>query len=99
MEWFLAVLAIAILLLTHWNGSLSTNVHHTDQELRLASILNRIEGVGRVEVMISGESEEAGVLIVAEGANDAVACLRLEYAVQTLLGTEISRIEIVPYQN
>ena len=96
IEWCLAVLAIAILILTQWNGSPSAIVQ-TQQEQRLSAILNRIEGAGRVEVMIS-ESAQEGVLIVAEGADDLGVCLHLQYAVQTLLGTEASRIEIVPHQ-
>ena len=79
IEWFLAILAIAVLL------------------LRLSAILSRIEGAGSVEAMIS-EDGSNGVLIVAEGADDLGVCLHLQYAVQTLLGTESSRIEIVPYQ-
>ncbi len=97
IEWFLAILAIAVLLLTQLNGSSTERIAQTDQELRLSAILSRIEGAGSVEVMIS-EDGSNGVLIVAEGADDLGVCLHLQYAVQTLLGTESSRIEIVPYQ-
>ena len=97
IEWFLALLAIALLILTQWNGASSTDLARTEQEQRISSILHRIEGVGEVEVMISEESGE-GVLVVAEGANDLTVCLRLQYAIQTLLGTDAVRIEIVPYQ-
>lgn len=97
IEWFLAALAIAILLLTQWNGEASLSASGTEQELRVASILSRIDGVGKVEVMIS-EEDHAGVLVVAEGAGDMLVCLRLQYAIQTLMGTDTARIEIVPYQ-
>lgn len=97
IEWILAAMAIVLLLLTYWNGNSSTGIVQTEQEQRLAAILTRIEGVGDVEVMIS-EEEQKGVLVVAEGANNLGVCLRLQYAIQTLLGTEAIRIEIVPYQ-
>ena len=98
IEWLLALLAIAVLLLTRMGDGLSTASYQTDQEKRLGAILSRIDGAGRVEVMIS-EGEDRGVLIVAEGAHDLHICLQLQYAARTLLGVEASMIEIMPYRD
>lgn len=97
IEWFLIAIAVAILLLLMPRPG-STGAH-TEIETRLAGILGRIDGVGRVEVMIAQDAEgaPAGVLVVAEGAEDIRTSLKLEMAVKTLLGTEVSRIEIVHY--
>ena len=97
IEWFLIVFAIAALLLTQLGDSALSSAHLSQQEKRLCEILKKIEGAGSVEVMIS-DNPLAGVLVVSEGADDLRVCLRLQYAVQTLLGTEASRIEILPYQ-
>ena len=42
------------------------------------------------------QGEAQGILVVADGAEDLGIYLRLQYAVQSLLGVEASRIEIMP---
>lgn len=96
IEWFLVLLAISILLLMRGDNGNSGIMNQTQQEQRIASILSCIEGAGKVEVMISDDGGDR-VLVVAEGAHDLNVCLHLQYAVRTILGTEISKIEIVPY--
>ena len=96
IELFIAIAAIAMLILSLCGDAGKTGAHFTDEEVRLSEILGRIEGVGRIEVLIS-EENSGGVLIVAEGVENMETYLRLQYAVQTLVGTEISRIEIIPY--
>ena len=97
IEWFLIILAVCLILLT-WNNENSDNVHNlTEQEQRICSVLRKIEGVGELEIMIS-ENNSGGILVVAEGAEDLNVCLRIQYAIHTLLGTEISKIEIIPHQ-
>ena len=97
IELFLA-LAVAAVLLLQAAGTFSAG-GGTELERRLAGILSQIDGVGRVRVMVTenADGEAEGVLVVAEGANDVGVCLQLQYAVQTLLGTEAARIEIVQY--
>lgn len=98
IEILLALVALAILLL-QFSGDFQVMNGGTDLERRLAGVLSRIEGVGRVEVMVAENSagEPEGVLVVAQGADDVGVCLRLQYAVQTLLGTEAARIEVVEH--
>lgn len=94
IEIFLMIIAAAILLLQFQPSAQDTQ---TELESRLSSILRQIEGVGNVRVMIvQREDEDAqGVLVVADGADDAGVCLRIQYAVTTLLGVESSEIEVM----
>lgn len=59
-------------------------------ESRLAGILEGLEGVGRVETMITrGEDDEVvGVIVIAEGAEDIATRLRLLSAVTTAMGVD-----------
>lgn len=98
IEWYIALFAIAALLLSQMGNSRLTPSYQTELENRLVSILSRIDGVGKIEVMIT-EDQVSGILVVAQGADDLRISLRLQHAVQTLLGTEASRIEIIPYQD
>lgn len=68
-----------------------------EEEVRMQRILSRIEGAGRVSVMISedGSGGCAGVVVVASGAEDVGVMLRLQRAVQALTDLDLDRIEIV----
>ena len=59
-------------------------------ESRLAGILEGLEGVGRVETMITrGEDGEVvGIIVIAEGAEDIATRLRLLSAVTTAMGVD-----------
>ena len=59
-------------------------------ESRLAGILEGLEGVGRVETMITrGEDDEVvGIIVIAEGAEDVATRLRLLSAVTTAMGVD-----------
>lgn len=96
IELFAAIAAIAMLVLSLCGKSGTSGGIFTGEEIRLSSILESIEGAGRVEVMLSS-ADSGGVLIVAEGAEDIEVCLRLQYAVETLTGADASEIEIIPY--
>lgn len=97
IEVFLAIAAIAVLLL-QGIGQIGTS-NQTSLENRLEKTLSQIEGVGRVSVMIvENENAQAeGALVVAEGADDIGTCLRIQYAVSTLLNLNIGQIEVVPH--
>ena len=57
---------------------------------RLAGRLAGLEGVGRVETMITrGEDDEVvGIIVIAEGAEDIATRLRLLSAVTTAMGVD-----------
>ena len=59
-------------------------------ESRLAGILEGLEGVGRVETMITrgGDDEVVGIIVIAEGAEDIATRLRLLSAVTTAMGVD-----------
>lgn len=60
-----------------------------EDESRLASILEGLEGVGRVETMITREDDTiVGILVIAEGAQDIAVRLRLLSAVTTAMGVD-----------
>lgn len=61
-----------------------------NDESRLAGILEGLEGVGRVETMITrGEDDEVvGIIVIAEGAEDIATRLRLLSAVTTAMGVD-----------
>lgn len=60
------------------------------EESRLASVLEGLEGVGRVETMITrgGDDEIVGVIVIAEGAEDIGVRLRILSAVTTAMGVD-----------
>lgn len=60
------------------------------EESRLASVLEGLEGVGRVQTMITrgGDDEIVGVIVIAEGAEDIGVRLRLLSAVITAMGVD-----------
>ena len=79
-----------------------------DMEESLKRVLMAMEGVGKVEVMITtlpgnqslfGEEEDAplvcGVVVVAQGAGDALVESRILEAVKALFGIDSHKISIV----
>ena len=88
--------------------TLYENASSTDLELQLKRVLSAMEGVGQVEVMITFESEESsffgtttsggkvcGVVVVADGAGNAVVETRILNAVKALFPIEAHKISIV----
>lgn len=67
-----------------------------EAEARMERVLSRIEGAGRVSVMISegAGGEIVGAVVVAGGADDLHVSLELQRAVQTLTGLELEQIEV-----
>lgn len=68
-------------------------------EARLENILSKIEGVGKVDVLISyedgeGASKPVAAVVIAEGADMPEARIKLQLAVETSLGLPASRIKI-----
>lgn len=85
----------------------------TELEQRLSDILSKINGVGKVNVLItyadetyvsSGDSttfsaKPQGVIIIAEGAEDLEVRIKIQQAVQTALGIEAHQIKIYEMGN
>lgn len=86
----------------------ATQVAESDMESQLARVLSAMEGVGEVEVMITTESLEnnlfgtesgtgkvSGVVVVAQGAGNAVIESRISEAVKALFSIDVHKISIV----
>lgn len=98
IEWLLLGIMFAALLL-YMSGAEYGTGHGTDLERRLQDILSHINGAGNVEVMVvqNESAEPEGVLIVADGGRNIETCLRIQQAVHTLLGIEITKIDVVQH--
>ena len=83
-------------------------VDESDLEEKLSRVLSSMEGVGEVEVMITMESTESslfgtdsgsgkvcGVVVVAQGAGNAVVETRISEAVKALFSIDVHKISIV----
>ena len=66
-------------------------------EVRLEQILSEIDGAGSVSAMIAqdGEGAVTGVLVVCGGSVTLRTALRMQQAVQTLLGVDLDRISVI----
>ena len=84
------------------------NTSEREMEAQLKRVLSAMEGVGEVEVMITFETEESslfgttvgkgkvcGVVVVAEGAGNAVVETRISNAIKALFSIEAHKISIV----
>lgn len=88
----------------------STDVS-TELEVRLENILSKINGVGKVDVMItydaepvSAESNAAtskplGAIVIAEGADNLEVRIKIQQSVQTVLGIEARQVKIFEMGN
>lgn len=93
----LALLAVAALVLLA--PGVRTSDVRSETEARLERVLSEVEGAGRVKVMVfEGTDGQTGVLVVAEGARDVGVRLRLQKAVQTVLGIDNARIDVSPME-
>ena len=98
IELFAALALAALLALMMLDiGRSGDSEPRTELESRVERILGRVEGAGRVSVMISqeGDGDVTGVVIVAEGLSDVQTYLRLQRAVSALLNVDVGKIEII----
>ena len=66
-----------------------------EEEIRLATVLSNIDGVGEVKTMITRNgSEISGVLVIAEGAENISVMLKLLDATATVMGVDKSIVEV-----
>ncbi len=83
-------------------------IEEGELESQLKKVLSAMEGVGEVEVMItteqtgdslfgseSGSSKVCGVVVVAEGAGNALVNTRISEAVKALFSVDAHKISIV----
>lgn len=89
-------------------SSAESKVTSTELEARLENILSKINGTGKVNVMITYTSSEAaasnssdtvtlkplGAVVIAEGAENLEVRIKIQQAVQTALGIEAHQVKI-----
>ena len=93
-RWIEALLLAALLciLLVVVSGN---PVYEESREGRIARTLSSIRGAGEVQVLLNGDEEIKGVVVLAEGAGDISVMLSLQRSVQTLTGLPLSKIEVL----
>ncbi len=89
-------------------NAMSESIEESDLEARLCRVLGAMEGVGDVEVMITmaekstslwdtsaDDGRVLGVVVVAQGAGNAVIETRISNAIQALFSIEAHKISII----
>lgn len=97
IEWFLLVVLLSALGLMLLNDAGGDRTDKLPEEIRLERLLERIDGVGKVDVMISlGENgKPTAAAVVAEGMDDIGVRLEIQSAIQALLGIDLNRIRVI----
>lgn len=107
-RWLLVAAALLLgwLALSGLTGGGGASTSASEEERRVARVLSRIEGAGRVEVALFSDAAQtdaygvsratrpSGAVVVAEGADDLQVRLRLIRAVRTLLSLPESAVDV-----
>lgn len=96
IEVFVIVVLFAVLGLLLLNGT-GKPADRTDDEARLARLLEGIDGVIDVDVMIATDADgkPMGVAVVTGGQLDISARLQIQSAIQALMDIDLNRIRII----
>lgn len=97
----LIMLLCGILLLVIAIPTKETSIQEKEQgteiENRLSNILKEINGVGRVQVMITYKDmdEVEGIVVVADGGDNAVVSRNITEVVQALFNVDSHKIKVI----
>ena len=96
LELLLALLVLAACVLL--SGRFSSS--EAPLERRMAETLSRVEGAGRVSVVLRCASDNTAQVTatVANGTANLRVLLSIQRAAQSLLGVETARIEVLPME-
>jgi len=72
----------------------TTSAYHTEEEARLAALLQSMEGIGRVRIMAASDKETSGVVVVAEGAEEYQVCWKIVHATCAALGVSPENVHV-----
>ena len=74
-----------------------TEVYATNLEKRLESMLHKMKGVGDANVMITFHEDETveGIVVIAEGADNAVVVRNITGVVQALFDVDSHKIKVI----
>lgn len=92
VEMTLLIILLCILVLAMLGSEEKTALTGEEQ---MGRVLSKIEGAGRVSLMLSGEGENRGAVVICEGADDIAVMLKLQRSVKALTGLPIEKIEIL----
>ena len=77
------------------NTKSSDKIEYDAKELKIARLLESMEGVGETEVMIyEGEDAVESVVVLCEGAENLQVIISIREAVAAALGTEEKKIKV-----
>ncbi|MBQ8429174.1 MAG: hypothetical protein IJX30_03650 [Clostridia bacterium] len=99
-ETLLLCLLAIVLIFVVWqvfggNKTPATSAAYTEKEIKIARLLQEMEGVGEAEVMIyEGEDSLESVVVLCEGATDLRVIMSVREAVATALGTEEKKVKV-----
>lgn len=90
------IIAIGLIIYSGVESFTPTQTTYMDEEeTRLANTLSQIDGVGKVNTMITRNGDEiSGVLVIAEGAENISVMLKLLDATSTVMGVDKSIVEV-----
>lgn len=93
----LAVALLAALMILMMESQSATTDAVLPIENRLRSVLSQVEGAGEVSVLVNEDENGAivGVCVLTPNADDVATVFRLQRAVQTVLGVDNDRVEIL----
>ena len=97
LEWFLLVALLSLMGLMLLNHSGDSPSGKLPEEARLERLLERIDGVGDVDVMIATDNDgkPTAAAVVANGMDDIGTRLQIQSAIQALLNIDLSRIRVI----
>ena len=97
LEWFLLVALLSTLGLMLLRNTDAQPSAKLPEEVRLERLLERIDGVGDVDVMIAMDSDgkPSAAAVVAEGLDDICVQLEIQSAIQALLDIDTNRIRVI----
>lgn len=89
---YVLLVAAAGLLLLLWPSGSAETADETErgEEVRIAALLSRIEGVGDARVLLS----DSGAVVVCEGADSAAVRLTVTQAVKCYTGLGADEVKI-----
>ncbi len=93
----LAVALLAALMILTMDDGASPASAALPIENRLQSVLSQVEGAGTVNVLVNEDESGAvvGVCVLTPNADDVATVFRLQRAVQTALGIDNDKVEIL----
>lgn len=99
-QWLIVLLAgilLVVIAIPTETVSETTESYASDVEMRLENMLQKIEGVGNASVMITfQESEQVeGIVVIAEGASNAVMVQKITEVVQALFDVDSHKIKVI----